>query len=292
MSLQDLDKELYNPHSKIDRRKHEESQFDPSVSAGADASRFRKEKEWIVVDDGNSEFKKKALKIGAIAVLILAFLGLGIWIFAKVKQSAFNEDQISIAIDGPKEIDSTQAVSYKIKYKNNNRVALKDAEILLNYPENFRPEGSVNLKQEGPQNSSIYVGEIKSYSQGEMEIKGNFYAPKDYVVYLGATLKYTPSNFNSVFEAKNQLGINVKSSPIFLEVTAPLEVASGNNVEYVVDYKNLSTLNFDNLRLKIDYPGGFEFQSSDPRSSEGNNFWYLGSLGASQGGKIRIERSS
>ena len=34
----------------------------------------------------------------------------------------------------------------------------------------------------------------------------------------------------------------------------------------------------DNLRIKADYPDGFTFSTSDPKSFEGNNTWYLGHL--------------
>lgn len=290
MSLEELNKELYDPDSESEpeKRVHGENRFDPEFSQGANPEEFQKKEEWIKEKKGLSDSQKKAIKITLWAIGAVALLGLILVAVFEIKRSAFSEEKVLVNIEGPSVIDSTQLVQYVIHYKNDNRVDLKDASILLNHSENFQPESATNLQTVNAGNSKIYIGTIKSRSQEEIILKGRFYAPKDYVVYLRARLDYTPSNFNSVFQVQSQIGVNVKTSPIFLEIAAPLEAASGNDVEYLIDYKNQSSRSFSDVRVKVEYPEGFQFTSGNPRPSEGNNFWYIGNLGSDQGGKIKV----
>ncbi|MCX6765527.1 MAG: hypothetical protein NT136_01020 [Candidatus Moranbacteria bacterium] len=289
MSLGDLNKELYNPNSDAGEKTHKKSRFDPELSPQNDSQEFQKKEMWIKGKKGLTPDQKKIIKRGLWAVGSIVLLGLLTLAVYEIRRSAFNEEKTTIGLEGPTVIDSTQPAQYIIRYKNGNRVDLKDAVIRLNYQENFQPEEAANLKTINASNSQIYIGTIKAHFEGTIELKGKFYAPQDYIVYLRATLSYTPSNFNSTFEAQNQLGVSVQTSPIFLEIAAPLEAASGNRVEYVIDYKNLGTRNFSDVRIKAEYPEGFLFSSAEPQLSEGNNFWYIGKLDPQQGGKIKIQ---
>jgi uncharacterized repeat protein (TIGR01451 family) len=290
VSLNDLEKKLYDPDSGIEKREHESSQFDPIISEKNEFSGLKEEKNWgPKVDDGID--RKKIFKIGALAlggILLLAVLFVG---FVKFRQSAFSEERVLIRIEGPSETGSAQKNKYRIVYENNNRTELKNAQILLNYSENFKPEENANVKIDNPSNSRINLGTVKGNSKGEIDLYGTFFSVKDNVIYLNAVIKYIPGNFNSEFNAKGQLGVNVNSSPLFLEVQSPNEVASGNKIDYVIDYRNSSSEYFDSLKIKVEYPTGFSFITSDPSSSEGNGVWYLGSLKPEQSGRIVISGS-
>lgn len=286
MSLENLDKELYDPDSEIEKRGHRESEFDPEISKSKSPEEFEQKEEWIKEKKRLTDSQKKIIKWGLIAtgaILLIAAV-----IFFVVKYSAFSEEKVAITIEGPQNVESTQLADFTIRYKNDNRIGLKDAYILLNYAENFLPESTDGLQVLNNSNSRIEIGTIEGRSEGEIKLKGKFYAPQDYTVYIRATLNYVPSNFNSVFQTKGQLGVNVRTSPIFLEISAPLEAASGNDVEYFINYKNLSSRNFNDARVKIEYPDGFSFTSANPEASEGNNFWYIGDLEPGKEGSISI----
>ncbi len=291
MSLNDLNRKIYKEDSEIEKREHEKDSFDPSIVSSSRDEEFKKEKFWEREEKGLRPEQKQIIKKGIMAVgLVAAFVMLGVLV-VKIKQSAFNEKRVKVTIEGPEVVDSTQTMSYRVKYENDNRVDLKDAKLRFNYSENFRPEDTLNFKHENHANGRIDLGNIDARARGEFEIKGKFYAPRDHTVYLNVTLSYVPSNLDSVFEAKTRLGVNVQTSPLFLEVVAPLETSRGNQVEYVIDYRNISDQSFDNLRIKVDYPEGFVFSSADPHPSEGEVFWYLGTVNSRQGGKIRVTGS-
>jgi uncharacterized repeat protein (TIGR01451 family) len=99
---------------------------------------------------------------------------------------------------------------------------------------------------------------------------------------------YQPKNFNGQFSAKGQLVINIISAPLTLELQAPQNVASGDEVNYLASYQNAGEETMENLKIKMDYPEQFSFSSSNPKVFEGNNIWYLGNLEAGVSGKITI----
>ncbi|MFH0969041.1 MAG: hypothetical protein V1804_00870 [Patescibacteria group bacterium] len=288
MSLDDLEKKLYDPDSGIEKRTHEESQFNPLSSSNSGLDSLKEEKQWSEQENVPGIDKKKFIKIGAIALGSIILVAAFIVGFVKYRQSAFKQERVSIKIEGLAQVNGFEKTAYKIIFKNDNRASLDNAKILLNYSENFRPDESQNLKIDNPSNSRIILGTIKGNSEGEIDIAGSFLAAKDSTVYINSTLEYTPSSFSIAFQSKSQFGVNIESSPLFLEVEAPLEAVDGNKIDYVVNYRNTSGEYFDGVRLKVEYPEGFSFISSNPSPSEGNIIWYLGSIAPNQDGKIVI----
>lgn len=288
MSLNDLEKKLYDVDSGIEKRTHEESQFNPLRSSDADLETLKKEKQWQKTENGSGTDKKKVFKIGAIAFGVIVLIAAFIVGFVKYRQSAFNESRVLVKIEGATSINGAEEAEYTVTVQNNNRIDLNNAQLLIKNSENFKPQETQDLTIDNPSSSRIAIGTIKGKSTKEIKIKGTFFAAKNSVVYLNASLEYTPSNLSVKYQSKGQLGVNVQSSPLLLEVEAPLEIVSGNKIDYVIDYRNSSTEYFDGIRLKINYPDGFSFTSSSISPSEGNNIWYLGSMKPDQDGKIIV----
>jgi hypothetical protein len=287
MSLNDLEEKLYDSDSGIEKRTHEESQFNPLNSSNADLESLKKEKQWQK-PEGSGIDMQKVLRIGAMAlgaIIIIAAFVVGV---VKYRQSAFKEEKVLIKVEGPANASGVEEAEYKITIQNKNRVDLNNAQLLIKNSENFKPKEDQNLIIDSPSNSRIVIGTIKGKATKELKIRGTFFAAENTVVYLNAVLEYSPNSLSLKYQAKGQLGVNVGSSPLFLEVEAPLEIVSGNKVDYVIDYRNLSTEYFDGVRLKVKYPDGFSFIASNPSPSEGDNIWYLGSLRQNQDGKIVI----
>lgn len=290
MSLQELNKDLYKENGElVTGRTHEQSQYDPSISMQQTASPFDKEESWNKPQKGLSPKGKKVLWISIAVFLLIAlipggFLGYKWWL-----KNAFHQDRVVVSFEGPKEADSTQLTKYIIHYKNENRVTLKNAEIKLSYAENFQPTDNLNLKSLGPTASKFFIGDIKPMSEGTVELKGIFYAPKDFPVYLRASLDFTPSNGGKVLSMENQIGVNITAAPVLLSASAPNNASDGDSVVYVIDYKNLDIRQMNNIQIKIDFPSGFEFKEAVPTASEKNSIWYLGNLESYQAGKITIK---
>jgi uncharacterized repeat protein (TIGR01451 family) len=59
-------------------------------------------------------------------------------------------------------------------------------------------------------------------------------------------------------------------------------------MEYRVEYRNDGDTEVSNIRVRMDYPEGFSFVSSEPQPSEGDNTFVVGTLAPRAGGKIVI----
>lgn len=290
MSLDDLNKELYNYNSKIvPTHTHESSEFDPNKAAPDKASPFDEQENWNRPQKGLSQKKKTILLIAGAVLSAIILIIAGYFIYSWWKKSAFHQDRVSIFFEGPKEVDSTRPTKFVIHYKNDNRAALKNAEIQLNYSENFQPTDNVNLKYLSPSSSKIFIGDIKSKSEGSVDLTGSFYAPKDTPVYLYVSLNFIPSNAVESISVKNQIGVSTTAAPVLLELTAPKETVGGYDIEYVIDYKNLDTRRMSNMQIRVDFPQGFKISDALPMPSEKNSYWYLGGLEPEQSGKITIK---
>ena len=295
MPLKDTEEKLYNPKSDIEKREHSKSVFDVDDNLNnSNSDKFFARKKWW----GKLQFSwnnKETKIITYIGVTILGIITFGALLTIgvhKFSQTAFSEDKTKISVTGDAFADSAQVVKYLIKYENNNRVDLKNVEIILNYPDSFYPEEINGLEKYSDRSSRIKIGVINSHSSGEIEIRGKFYAGENSIVYLRPTMKYSPNNFNSTFEVSNQIGIRIISSPIELKVEAPKESLSESSVEYKVSWKNKGDIPLNDLNLKLEYPEGFTYQGANPHpvsENQNSSLWHLGQIAPNEENFVIIE---
>jgi hypothetical protein len=128
-------------------------------------------------------------------------------------------------------------------------------------------------------------------SEGSVEIKGVFYASEDAPVYLDGQLSYTPSFGSNTKQVvlKNKLGVRITSAPMALELQSPRQAADGDRVEYVIDYKNLSSAILNDVQVRVKLPVNFEFSGAQPLPLPNNSFWNIGNLEQNQTGQIHIQ---
>jgi len=289
MPLNELKEDLYSSNSKIfPTNTHESSEYDPAKVVASQSSPFDEQQNWNQPQKGLSPKQKKILWVVVPIFSAIILVLIGFFIYSWWQKNAFHQDRVLISFEGPKEVDSTQSTKYIIHYKNDNRVTLKNAEIRLSYSENFQPIDNVNLKYLSPGSSKIFIGDIKPKSEGVAELNGIFYAPKDFPVYLYASINFIPSNGTEILALENQIGINITAAPALLDVTAPQETVSGYDISYVIDYKNLDTKLVNDMQVRIDFPQGFKISDAQPVPSEKDSYWYLGNLESEQSGKITI----
>jgi hypothetical protein len=289
MSLWDIKSKLYKKDFDPEMSRHGQSEFDARAedvfSARENASSGD---EWSRKKEGLDFDQKKAVKWGAIVLGSIAILILLVFGTYRYMQGSFKEERVGVSVSGPQQAGSGKLLSYEISYKNSNRAALKDAVLRVSYPESFQPEQSSGFREEGEAAGSFSLGEIAGGAGGKVILNGRAYSPKGESVAIKADLNYTPANFNSAFSARNQIVLNINSSPVELEILAPQDLAAGDSLDYLVTFKNNGQKDFDNLRVRLDYPEGFTLSASEPKVSEGNNVWYIGSLLAGESRKIVV----
>jgi len=288
MSLRDIQENLYKKDADPGLSKRGPADYDPEnaplILNNQPAEKdLWKEKKYEVGKEGKKAIKIGSIVLGSIVLLVILFGG-----FYWFKKSSFSEERMIVSVSGPKEARSGKLLTYEIKYKNENRAALKNAKLKLTFPDTFNPEENPNFRIESPVSGIYDLGEIKGHSEGKVNFNGRVYTPKGALIYIEAGLSFNPSGFSTQFVSKNKLGINVISTPLELEITAPQSISSGNEVNYLITYRNSGGENFDSVKIRAEYPDGFTYSNSDPRPFEGNNIWYIGNVSPGQQGKITI----
>lgn len=289
MGLQDLNENIYRRDYENDRKAH--SDFAPGAEAsggvefGADrwglADPSRKTLWSRIRDFFTTKWKWVIIGLSSLVFLVV------IANLAFIREMLFTDERVSLEIVGPKEVASAETVQYVVRYGNGNMLPMNDVELTFIFPESFRPERGDGMTVSG-NSATIPLGAVDGKSVAETRFSGKFYGSRGSLAYLKAVIRFAPSGMSSRFEREAQAGVTIASSPLALEVSAPQEIASGNEVEYVFAYRNDSDLSFSNLRIKAEYPQNFRFNSSEPRAADGDASWRLGNLLPHAQGEIRV----
>ncbi len=82
---------------------------------------------------------------------------------------------------------------------------------------------------------------------------------------------------------------NQTTEDLLLEIEGPQQVASGEEVEFTINYQNVSDLTLRNLELTLKYPIGLKINSVEPAASNAlQTIWQLGDLPPGASGQVII----
>jgi hypothetical protein len=220
--------------------------------------------------------------IGIVAILI-AFAAY----FLFSSRSSFNENQISFKIDGSKEITSGQLVSYTINYENNSKVGVVNAKIDFVYPPDSVPIKDGNVIDSN--NENIVLGDLASGEKGQKVLTAYVIGDRGNIKTARGTISYNVSTISSSFEKEVSVPSTITTLAIPLTLVAPPSTISGQNISYLVDYRNQSQQDYTDLRISLKYPDGFKFNTATPQPTTGQSTWDLTTLKQGDGSRITIQ---
>lgn len=226
---------------------------------------------------------KKLIIIGSILVIMVI---LGMFLFFVLK--SFSESQVSFKIEGPTEVSSGDLATYKVSYENNSKTKLTDIKLLFLYPEN-----SIAIKNEKIikklSNQNVDLPDLDSGQSNNLDFGAFIVGNRGDVRTVRAELVFKATNINSVFRKQQSLATTITSLPIPITISAPPTILNGQKLNYIIDYRNESGSQLSGLKIKVKYPSGFKFVSSNPSPSENQDGWNLGGLEAGLGSRISIQ---
>jgi len=226
-----------------------------------------------------------------IAILaIIGFLASSAYQIFYQNRKAFDEKNIIVRIDGPQSVGTGDSFSVTISLKNANRTNLKNAVLTFNYPQGGFSE--IKAESGGKINDSSVIwniGNISSGYEGSLKVSGK----TDGIITgkLTAELVYEPENFSSNFSSRDEFAFAVNPAKISLNLFAPAEVVAGQQVKYILTYTNATSINFDSIRIKFNYPAGFTFVSANPLPAPDTGsgvFWEIPSFARASSGQIEV----
>lgn len=222
-------------------------------------------------------------KITTITVFLAVLTGLlGFYYY---QRNIYSKDILKLEILGPESIDLFQEVEYVVKYKNNGNVRLDEPELIFEFPKNAIPAAETPLrvtKKSESLGGSIYPGEEKSIS-----FKARIVGKENDSKKASANFSFQPKNLKARYEMSTSFTILIKRAPLTLDFDLPPTSPSGKDLNFRLNYFSNIDFPISNLRISVEYPSGFEFISSVPKSLEKTE-WDTGLLNKSQGGRVEI----
>lgn len=228
-----------------------------------------------------------------IAALLLIILGMAFYSYYR-GQFSFNAQEVEVVILGPEEIMSGEKIDYQIKYTNRTRTSLKNSKALLSIPEKFILISSDKDFKSEPTVITWDLGELRAGETGIIGMSAKIIGFEGSEYSMDSRMLYTPSNFNSEFQSANEnskIRIKITSVPFKLSISSSESVIAGGEIETAVNYENVSQTEFHKIGVRVLFPEGFIFNSSEPppdRSENNSAYWMFNEIEYGGAGKIEI----
>jgi hypothetical protein len=216
--------------------------------------------------------------------LIILILGLilGFW---TIKRNLFSKEVLKLEILGQSEVPVGEANEIVIKFKNNGNFRLEEPELVVEFPEGTQNENEEILTRKvikkEEMGGMIYPGEEKSFS-----FKIKFFGKEGETKEIRAFLTYRPKNLRSFFKNETKFTFQLKV-PLTFEIDIPSQVESEKEFRFNIYYFSHLSSPLSNLKIQAEWPSGFEFIDSQPKSIEQKE-WLIPVLNKFEGKKIEI----
>lgn len=157
----------------------------------------------------------------------------------------------------------------------------------------FEAKIDEKLKNSGSQPAEDELLEIYEDSQGNIiDVKkitikrgrgifAKFFRTVFWLIILGG-IAYGAYFYYNKFQSQ-------RANLLELTTTVPAEIKSGDELLYVIDYKNLTNGAIKNIKLEVSYPENFIFIDSLPAPIMNKNTWEISNLDPKSSGTIKIK---
>lgn len=216
-------------------------------------------------------------------IILTVLLGLaGFWYSQK---NIYSREILKLEILGPNEVDLAGEVEYIVKYKNNGDVRLDSPRLTFEFPANSIVESGEFLRQtiESEElGGAIYPGEEKTY-----RFKGRLIGKEGEAKEAKVWLQYQPKNLNAWYESATTFTTVIKEASLSFGFDLPSKIEPDKEIKFRLNYFSNIDFPLSDLRVKVDYPSGFEFKGANPSALEEKE-WEIGLLNRAEGGRIEI----
>ena len=192
---------------------------------------------------------------------------------------------VELITDGPKTIKAGDTLSLQVLVANKNSVALKSADLIIEFAPGTRSPTDVTKELT---RSRLSLNTIAPGASSNQTIKAVVFGEKDANQLIKVSIEYRIADSNAIFDKVSSFNYQIDSSPISLNLTLPAEVNSGLPVSLDLEVVAASDAPLRDLVVKAAYPPGFTFTSANPPPAIGDNVWRLGDIPAGARPHIKI----
>lgn len=293
---------------KSDREKEEQKEFAGSIDRLKDLRRglYRKaggpvfgreehdlrkkgydiSETWEEDQDMPKHYKKSSSWTKKFLVVSVLFFLMSVGVVSYVIYGGSNvvsSKNIDIEISGPVSVGGGEEASIQISIANHNSVSLELADLIVEFPDGTRSADNINQDFIRFRKT---IGIIKAGEGINELVRPVFFGEKNDIKEIKVILEYRVAGSNAIFVKEEQYSLTINSAPISLSVSGLKEVSTNQEIRLDISVVSNSESVVNDLVVKVDYPFGFEFISSNPPPTFGENSWKLGDFAS--GGKRKV----
>ena len=298
MSLGNINKEFYKNKTSLEEDRKRVSEYDTLENINASDEERKRKETTIDQSDQLEQLEKASIKKRRRALIlgisVLIFIGslAGIAVFLGLfRDFSFNEDRVVLEVEGVDVIENGKDLEYTITVQNKNWSVLENVALVVQYPASFRPnEGSFDI-QEGSQKGRIDIGELSKHSEKKITLAGKFFGAQGEIGYVDFFVRYATVTGDGRFETSSQRSITLTGSALAFDINGTLEVTSGEQTEYLIEYTNNTGSPIYNAQLIAEISDRFVLTEVEPSVSQKELtrlFWQLGTIESGKTGLVKV----
>jgi hypothetical protein len=222
-------------------------------------------------------------KIIIIVIVLALLLGVaGYWYW---QRNPYSKEILKLEILGPDNASASNEIVYTVKYKNNGDLRLEEPRLIFEFPEYTILEQGLSRRIEigSEELGDIYPGEEKTF-----QFKGRLLGKEKEVKTAKAWLSYRPKNLQASYESTTSFSTIIESVPLTFDFDLSSRVEAGRDFKLSLNYFSSLDYPLTDLGIRLEYPAGFEFISSDPAGLDKTE-WEIPLLNRAEGGRIEIQ---
>ena len=184
-----------------------------------------------------------------------------------------SNDNIDISILGNNFTAGGEELPLIVGITNRNNSPLDLVDLVMEYPKGTTTDLSSDTARFRESLGSIPAGAVRNEN-----LKVVLFGEQGSARPIKISIEYRVPGSNAIFVKEKLYEVSIISTPINLQVDAPLTISPNQDITLKVKTSLNATKEAKKILVRLDYPVGFSFASAIPAPSFGNNVWDLGDL--------------
>ncbi len=199
--------------------------------------------------------------------------------------TSFSDRDVVLLLDGPAQATAGDEVTYTLTYRNNTKVDLKELSFTFFYPEDSVVIASSGFSQ--TLTERFTVEKLSPKEEGTRQFRAFLIGDKGNTRDARTTLVFKAGSLSSSFEKEATLSTTITALPVPMTLSVPPSAVAGQDVNYVLDYRNGSDADISGLRFEFILPEGFTLKQATPNPTQ-DATWDVPTLKQGQGARITL----
>ena len=218
-------------------------------------------------------------------ISIVIFLASAAYAFFAFRGGAntVSGENIDIAILGNSFVEGGEPLLLEVEVTNRNSADLELADLLVEYP-----KGSVGDSSGDMVRIRTSLGTIGSGESASEVVEVVLFGEQGVTRNVRARIEYRVENSNAIFMKEKLFPVTISSAPLEVRLEGPREASSNQEITLVAKVSLNTAIDTSDMRLRVEYPPGFQYRDASPKPVFGETVWSLDDLRQGEEKEIRI----